>query len=160
MFGKRKIMNRLFAGYDKKDYKNLKEFANDGNYDDLVKKLNDNEPELLYDILVLSTKCDGLDTWYLEMIPKIKKAGFFISSVFANYIFAYRKSNSSICNKQNIEKIIDDNIKAMIITSHTKMYKINTEGIFDYIPLISFKEEYLKRFLNLEYGNYITILEQ
>lgn len=153
-----KELEKCFSKYlGKKGVSEIDEILNSGT-ENLIDELNKKKQLKTYEILVLYTKEFDIQKWLETVIPKLIANNYIISDFFGNFLFAYRTCDNGV-DEASIKSIINDDTKIAIFIKNTKTINMGTNDALRFNPLISFQEDFLKTFADLDYGKYILMTD-
>ena len=153
-----KELEKFFSKYlSKKDISEINEVFNSGSKNP-IDELNKRKESKPYEILVLYTKEVDVQKWLETVIPKLVANNYVISEFFGNFLFSYRNCDDGF-DETVIKTIIDDDTKIAVFIKHTKIINMGTNGVLRFNPLISFNEDFLKLFADLDYGKYMLMAD-
>ena len=124
--------------------------------DDITDELWKKAEVKTYEISVFYTKELDVQKWLERLIPKLIENNYIIDSFFGNFLFAFRACENGF-DEATIKNLIEDNTKIAVFIKDTEIINVGTEKRFKFGPVISFGEDFLKVFSDLEYGKYMVM---
>ena len=154
MFKKRKTkeLEKAFSKYLSKDaISEMTEIFQKTEPSDIMDELNKKEELKTYEIIVLYTKETDIQIWLETAIPKLMANNYIISTFFRNCENGFDESA--------IKDVLSDHTKIAVFIKKTKTIYIGTNERFCYNPEISFNDDFLNLFADLDYGKYMLITD-
>ena len=161
MFKKRKTkeLEKAFSKYLSKDaISEMTEIFQKTEPSDIMDELNKKEELKTYEIIVLYTKETDIQIWLETAIPKLMANNYIISTFFGIFLFAYRNCENGF-DESAIKDVLSDHTKIALFIKKTKTIYIGTNERFCINPEISFNDDFLNLFSDLDYGKYMLITD-
>ena len=90
--------------------------------------------------------------------PQVDGQQLYNINFFGNFLFAYRNYENGF-DESVIKNVLSDNTKIAVFIKKTKTIYIGTNERFCINPEISFNDDFLNLFADLDYGKYMLITD-